>query len=68
MDFHGITIKINICKVSRIFHVIFTHKKMVAYVTDARTSSNVKYASVIMRGKERERKGKSEVDFPPAKE
>lgn len=41
MDFHDIIIKINICKVSRIFHVIFTRKKMVAYITGARTSSNV---------------------------
>lgn len=38
IDFHGITIKINICKVSRIFHVIFTRMKMVAYITGARTS------------------------------
>lgn len=54
MDFHGITIKINICKVSRIFHVIFTRKKMEAYITDARTSSNVN-AQVWLRERKRER-------------
>lgn len=39
IDFRNITIKIDICKVSCIFRVIFTRRKMAVYITDARTSN-----------------------------